>query len=217
MHAGGRGGVRQVRACFRELVRRLDIDAIVLADGGTDILTRGDESGLGTPEEDMTTLAAVARLDVPERLVVSLGFGVDAHHGVCGAHVLENIAELQRHGAYLGALSIPSDSSVARRYLDAVAHARADTERPSIVNESVAAALRGDFGDVPVDERTATGELFVNPLMAVYLSFDLVGLARQVRYLDRLEGAGSLFEVAARISEFRDEHEARRPWRTYPR
>lgn len=40
---------------------------------------RGDEAGLGTPEEDLTSVAAPAALDgVPERLVVSEGFGVDA-------------------------------------------------------------------------------------------------------------------------------------------
>jgi hypothetical protein len=105
---------------------------------------------------------------------------------------------------------------VRRLDLDAVAHARAGTARPSIVNESVAAALRGEFGDVPVDARTAGGELFVNPLMAVYLAFDLAGLARHVRYLDRLEGTRSLSDVAARIEEFREEITHRRQWRAYP-
>ncbi|MFF7988525.1 hypothetical protein ACFZDG_01885 [Kitasatospora xanthocidica] len=36
--------------------------AVLLVDGGTDILMRGDEAGLGTPEEDMASLAAVAGL-----------------------------------------------------------------------------------------------------------------------------------------------------------
>ncbi|MGS2619428.1 DUF1152 domain-containing protein [Micromonospora sp. LZ34] len=56
-------GVQPLRAAYRHLVARLKVDAIVLVDGGTDILLRGDETGLGTPVEDMTSLAAVAGLD----------------------------------------------------------------------------------------------------------------------------------------------------------
>src|SRR5215468_8248909 len=69
-------GVAPLRAAYQALVQRLDIDAIVLVDGGTDILMRGDEVGLGTPGEDMSSLAAVAGLkEVPIRLVVCLGLG----------------------------------------------------------------------------------------------------------------------------------------------
>lgn len=51
-------GVQTLRAAYRHLVERLDIDAVVLVDGGTDVLLRGDESDLGTPVEDITSLAA---------------------------------------------------------------------------------------------------------------------------------------------------------------
>jgi hypothetical protein len=57
-------GVAPVQEGYANLVRSLDLDAIVLVDGGTDILLRGDEQNLGTPEEDMTSLAAVAALAV---------------------------------------------------------------------------------------------------------------------------------------------------------
>ncbi|MFC4114929.1 DUF1152 domain-containing protein [Nonomuraea zeae] len=58
-------GVQPLRAAYAELADRLALDAIVLVDGGTDILLRGDEAGLGTPVEDMASLAAVHGLDVP--------------------------------------------------------------------------------------------------------------------------------------------------------
>ncbi|SEF20550.1 Protein of unknown function [Amycolatopsis pretoriensis] len=63
VHAFPRTGVRPLRAAYRDLGAHLGVDAVVLVDGGTDILRRGDEAGLGTPEEDMTSLAAVAALD----------------------------------------------------------------------------------------------------------------------------------------------------------
>jgi len=217
VYAFARTGVRPLRKAYRRLVRDLDVDAIVLVDGGTDILMRGDEVSLGTPEEDMTSLAAVAGIDLPTRVVVSLGFGVDAHHGICHAHVLENLAALTRDGHYLGALSIPADSREGRLYADAVEYAsRLTPLRPSIVHGSVSAALAGRFGDVHFTERTAAAELFINPLMSVYFSVDLAGLAARALYLDRLEDTTNLWEVASRIDHFRDEITRTRPRRAIP-
>ncbi|MEU2665078.1 DUF1152 domain-containing protein [Micromonospora sp. NPDC007220] len=211
-----RVGVEPLRDAYRHLVDALGVDAVVLVDGGTDILMRGDEAGLGTPVEDMTSLAAVAGLDVPVKLVVCLGFGIDAYHGVNHTQVLENIAALDRDGAYLGALSIPGSSREARLYRDAVAYGQAATPlRPSIVHGQIAAAIRGADGDVHVTRRTRGSTLFVNPLMAIYFSFDLDGLARRSLYLDRLEHTVGMRQVASRIEDFRDEVERRTP-RVFP-
>ncbi len=205
VHAFPRIGVRRLRAAYRTLVRHLGVDAVVLVDGGTDILMRGDESGLGTPEEDMTSLAAVSAIEDVDRLVACLGFGIDAYHGVCHSHVLENLAALDRAGGYLGALSIPSASPEAQAYRDAVAHAQAATPiRPSIVNGQIAAALRGEFGNVAFTSRTAGSELFVNPLMGMYFTVDLSTLAASVGYLDRLRETETMLDVARVITDHRD-------------
>lgn len=210
-------GVQPLRAAYRTLVSRLGIDAIVLVDGGTDILMRGDESGLGTPAEDMSSLAALAGLDtVSERLVACIGFGIDAYHGVNHRQVLENIADLDAAGAYLGAFFIPSRSREAALYRAAVAHAQALTPmRPSIVNGQISAALDGHHGDVRFTRRTRDSQLFVNPLMAMYFTFDLVGLAKQNLYLDRLDNTFGMRQVWTRIEEFREQVNCRIP-RTFP-
>jgi hypothetical protein len=109
----------------------------------------GDEEGLGTPVEDMTSLAAVGQLRIAHRHVACIGFGIDAYHGVCHSHVLENVAALDRDGAYHGAFSLPRNTSEGAMYLKAVAHAeRHHASHPSIVNGSIAAAIEGKFGDV---------------------------------------------------------------------
>jgi hypothetical protein len=160
----------------------------------------------------MTSLAAVARLDLPVKLVCCLGFGIDAYHGVNHTQVLENIAALDRDGAYLGALSIPRDSREATLYRDAVAHAQAATPlRPSIVNGQIAAATRGEFGDVQFTRRTTGSALFVNPLMAIYFTVDLDGLARRSLYLDRIDNTYGMRQVAGRIEEFRNQTTPRTP------
>ncbi|MEV7039791.1 DUF1152 domain-containing protein [Amycolatopsis sp. NPDC051061] len=216
VHAFPRTGARPLREAYRYLAAHLGVDTVVLVDGGTDILLRGDEAGLGTPEEDMASLAAVAALEGVDRLVVSLGFGIDAFHGVCHAHVLENLAALDREGGYLGALSIPSASAEARAYLAAVAHAqRATPDRPSIVQGQIAAALRGEFGDAQFTTRTAGSELFVNPLMGVYFSADLAILAKSVGYLTELADTDTAIDVALAIEAHRD-HVERRPRRAIP-
>lgn len=205
-----RTGVRPLRAAYRQLAKRLDLDAIVLVDGGTDILMRGDEAALGTPVEDATSLAAVAGTPVATRLVASIGFGVDAYHGVNHVQVLENIAALDRAGAYLGAFTVPSHGREAALYRDAVEHARVSTPgRASLVNGQIAAALTGAAGNVGLDDRTEGSSLFVNPLMAMYFTFDLAGLAAQSLYLDRIRGTDHLLDVSHVIERFRDEVEPR--------
>ncbi|MHC5906491.1 DUF1152 domain-containing protein [Streptomyces sp. S6] len=218
VYAFPRTGVAPLLDAYRALLDHLGgVDAVVLVDGGTDILMRGDEDGLGTPEEDMASLAAVTRLDVAERLVVCLGFGVDAYHGVNHALVLENLAALDRDGGYLGAFSIPRESAEGAAYLDAVAHAQeATASHPSIVQGSVAAAVRGKFGDVRFTERTKGGELFVNPLMAVYFCVDAGALARRNLYLDRLAETVLMRQISTRIAEFRDGLPRLRPPRVFP-
>jgi hypothetical protein len=197
--------VRPLRDAYAHLVRELGVSAVVLVDGGSDILMRGDEAGLGTPEEDMTSLAAVSKLSGVEAFVASIGFGIDTYHGVCHAHVLENIAALERDGGYLGAFSVTAAMPEGRAYVSAVSHAQKMTlGRPSIVNGSIAAAIDGQFGDVRFTSRTADSELFINPLMAIYFGFELPALARRSLYIEQLEGAETIFEVSARIESFRN-------------
>jgi hypothetical protein len=216
VHAFPRLGPALLRTAYRRLVAEYDLDAIVLVDGGTDILMRGDEAGLGTPEEDMSSLCAVAGIEGVERLVVCLGFGIDSYHGVSHADVLENLAALDRDGAYLGALSIPASSAEATAYREAVEHAQTATPaRPSIVNGQIAAALRGEFGDARFTARTAGTELFVNPLMAMYFAVDLAGLARNVGYLPQLENLEHISQVSLAIERYREEV-PRRPRRSIP-
>ncbi|MFI6762044.1 DUF1152 domain-containing protein [Micromonospora sp. NPDC050417] len=210
-------GVQPLRDAYRYLIERLDIDAVVLVDGGTDILLRGDESHLGTPVEDITSLAAVAGLDAPVKLVTCLGFGIDAYDGVNHVEVLENLAALDRDSGYLGALSIPGASREAVLYRDAVADAQASTpDRPSIVQGQVAAATSGAFGDVRFTRRTAAGDLFVNPLMAIYFTVDLDKLAARCLYLDRIENTVGRRQVTTRIQAFRDELLSARIPRAFP-
>ncbi len=196
-------GVAPVREAYRHLVRTLDLDAVVLVDGGTDILMRGDEAGLGTPAEDMTSLAAVHGLDVGTKLVACLGFGIDAFHGVCHAHFLEDVAALVREGAFLGAQALLADWPEVERYRKTVAWVH-ERMQPSIVNASIVSAIEGHFGNHQTTDRTKGSQLFINPLMSLLWAFDLDAVARRSLYLRDLEGTQTIWDVQLVVEAFRE-------------
>lgn len=196
-------GVRPIRKAYRSLAAQLNVDAIVLVDGGTDILLRGDEPSLGTPAEDMVSLAAVNAVDVPTRMVVCSGFGVDAYHGVCHANWLENLAGLVSIGAFRGVIALLQDMPEVQFYLAAVADAEITTpDRPSVVNGSIASAIEGRFGNYHRYNRTRDTRLFINPLMSLLWMCDLAVVARRNLYLDRLAETESNRAVLLEIEAF---------------
>ncbi|MDB5071654.1 MAG: hypothetical protein JWM87_2765 [Candidatus Eremiobacteraeota bacterium] len=212
IYAIERSGVQPTTGAYASLMQAVgDVDSLVLVDGGTDILMRGDEVGLGTPEEDIASLAAAAALSGVERKIVAcIGFGIDAFHGVCHANVLASIAALAAEGAFLGAWSLTPGMPEVDAYLDAVDYvSRAVPAAASIVNTSIASAIRGRFGDHHATARTAESELFINPLMAMYWTFDLPAVARRNLYIDRVRTTRTYRELTLGIERFRAETQDR--------
>ncbi|MEV0354561.1 DUF1152 domain-containing protein [Nocardia sp. NPDC050697] len=213
-----KGGPGDIRAAYAWLARELDLDAVVLVDGGTDLLMTGDEAGLGTPVEDITSLLAAHALDLPVKLAVCVGFGVDAYHGLCHAHFLENVAALSKLGAYHGVFALLPGNAATDAWLDAVDWVQQHTPgRESIVCASIIDAARGEYGDHHSLARTRAegAELFINPLMSMVWGFDLDPVADRVRYRNEIADAKTPFEVAAAIEAFRDQISLR-PRRTIP-
>jgi hypothetical protein len=203
IYAVDRTGVQPVLEGYRELAAHYQIDTVILVDGGTDSLMRGDEMGLGTPEEDMTSIAAADELAVERKFLVASAFGVDAFHGVCHAHALEAVAELTRAGAFLGAFTLLPDMPEVQRYREAaLAVFRAMPDRPSIVSCSVLSAVEGNYGDHHMIERTRGSTLYINPLMTLYWCFRLDAVARRVLYLEALKQTQTVWEVHDLIFAF---------------
>ena len=218
VYAIERTGVRPVVAAYEWLVQTLQPDTLILMDGGTDSLLRGDEAGLGSPQEDMASLyAANAVQGVARKHLVSLGFGIDSFHGVCHAHFLENVAALIADGAYLGAWSLMHEMEEFRLYREACDFAIARMPRqPSIVNTSIISAVNGGFGDQHATKRTEGSELFINPLMAFYWAFQLEPVARRNLYLDRIGNTTTYRELSLAIEAFHATHPKIRAWSDIP-
>lgn len=205
-------GARPLRLAYAHLASLLTVDAIVLIDGGTDILLRGDETNLGTPAEDAVSLAAVSSLEIPTLIVACLGFGVDAYHGVCHANWLENVAELTAQSAFLGATALIKGMPEVALYSDAVFHSELETQsRISIVNSSIVSAIEGHFGDFHRSWRTRASKLFISPLMTLLWAFDLAHVARRNMYLDLLRETETHREVLLAIEGFHAGVQCRSP------
>lgn len=209
IHALVKAGVKPVRAAYEKLVRITGAEAIVLADGGTDSLMCGVESGLGTPAEDMASIGAVAGLApelAPIRLLISVGFGVDKFHGVAHAEVLEAIAAIDKAGGYLGALSLLRGMPEVEAYREACEYVCGQPAQvESIVNLSILSAIDGEFGDHHRSERTirSGSKLFINPLMSMMFAFELAPLAARVRYLPLIENTNTAWEILSIIEGYR--------------
>lgn len=187
-------GCRPLTNAFATLKSTLGIDAVVLVDGGTDILMRGDEAGLGTPQEDLTSVAAVNQLDVAEKIVMCLGFGIDHYHGVCHAHFLENVAALSKLNAFLGTTSLVPSMPEVKDYLEAVAFSSEQMPNAvSIVSTSIASAIEGEYGDIHRTPRTRDSTLWINSLMAMYWAFDLGAVAQRCLYLKDIQRTETAF------------------------
>ena len=209
-------GTQNLKLMYDALLKSLEFDALVLVDGGTDSLMRGDEPSLGTPVEDMAHIACAHMADVPVKLLVNLGFGVDTRHGVCHAHVLEAAADLTRRNAFLGAFSLLPGMQEFDLFAQAVAYV---CERmpglESIVATSVAAAGQGHFGDYHPTGRTHGTKLFLNPLMSMYWAYELDAVAERCLYLDYLIDTHTRADVERAIANFRRTIKPRE-WREIP-
>lgn len=183
IYAIERAGVIPLREGYQKLIDDLQIDALVLVDGGTDSLMRGDEAGLGTPHEDVASLVAGSELRVDQSFLLCLGFGIDAFHGVCHAHFLEAVAELTKANAFLGTFSLLPAMRASQRFRAASEYVFSKMpEFVSIVTSSVLSAIEGQYGDHHMTSRTHGSTLWINPLMSIYWCFELKAVAERLLY-----------------------------------
>jgi hypothetical protein len=197
VHCFEKVGVRPLAEAYRALVARHRIDAVVLVDGGIDALLRGDERSIGTPAEDLTTLAAVDTLAIP-RVLACVGLGAELRDGICHADVLERVATLTRAGAFLGAAALLPGTVAGDLYLEAVASVfahQADLKR-SHVHAVVTSACRGEFGE-------RGPHVWLSPLLNLFWFFDAAAVARDHVFLAQLADTESIWDVVARVEAAR--------------
>ena len=212
-----RTGVKPLLAAYETLVAELQLDTILLVDGGTDSLMRGDEPGLGTPHEDVASITAVHQLSLPCKLMACLGFGIDTFHGINHYYFLEAVAELTQNGGYLGAFSLLQEMPEVQQYRQASEYVfAAMSKHISIVSSSILSALVGEYGDFHATPRTRGSELWINPLMPLYWCFQLDAVAQRVLYLEGMKETADYMDVRRIIGTFRQQLGPHRQMRHLP-
>ena len=187
VYAFQRNGVLPLIDNYKKLCERLDIDTVVLVDGGTDSLMRGDEDGLGTPGEDLASITAVSAVAVPQKMLMCLGFGVDRYHGVSNDLTFNSIAELTQTDDFLGSTSLLQSMPEVQKYIDASEYVFASMPNDvSIVSSSIISAIKGLYGDHHTTKRTKGSRLWINPLMPICWFFDLQGIVKRNLIVDHL-------------------------------
>lgn len=197
-------GVKPLTSAYCQIVKQLNVDAIVLVDGGTDSVMFGTEEKLGTPVEDHSSMAAVSATPVPIKILTCLGFGVDSFHGVSHGLFLQNVATLEQTGGYLGCFSVSQSTREGQLYMEGY-EAVASHMQSSIVCTSIVAAMKGHFGDHHSTDRTKGSQLFINPLMSVYWVFDLPKVMEQIAYTSQLADTDTRTEVSKVIYSYNGE------------
>lgn len=212
-----RTGVNPLLKSYNALVEHLSLDTIILVDGGTDSLMRGDEIGLGTPQEDISSIVAVNELVIERKMLACLGFGVDYFHGVCHAHFLEAVAELTRNHGYLGMFSILEEMQEVQLYKTATESVfKSMPQDISIVSSSIISAIGGNYGNHQVTARTKNSKLWINPLMPVYWCFKLSKVIERILYREAMKNTETFDDVSRVIKEFRASCQNIRPREDIP-
>jgi hypothetical protein len=198
-------GASQLIKNYRELIKHLEIDCIILIDGGIDSLMRGDEPEVGTLFEDTLSLLAVSEMvTVPKRLLACLGLGAEYEIGY--AHLFENIAHLTKIGAFKGTCSLTSAMKSYQQYKDAVLHVFDQQPKfPSVICSSVISAVSGEYGDFHYVKRTHGSDLHISPLMPMYWFFDAPTVAKQSLVLLSMRLSYSVDDAWSKMQKKRSE------------
>jgi hypothetical protein len=204
-------GVRPLIENYQTLAEHLELDAILLVDGGVDSLLRGDEAQIGTILEDAISLIAVSTLkQIPLRMMACLGFG--AEQEIHYAQVFENIAKLTSLDAFLGSCSLHQQMGGYQLYEAAVSYVQAQpSQDPSVINSSVISAVQGHYGDHHLTEKTRGSRLWISPLMAIYWFFDVAGVARRNLLYSNLRYTDTRTEAYRGLLQFRRGLAVRKP------
>ncbi|MBD3352179.1 MAG: DUF1152 domain-containing protein [Candidatus Lokiarchaeota archaeon] len=201
-------GPKLLKSAYQDLWDEIRYDCVILVDGGTDSLIQGDESGIGTFIEDLSSILSIGQLNIRKikhRILISLGFGIDAYHGVKHYDILSNISDLIKSDGFLGCFTLEKDMQVVKKYISAIEFAnKSNPQCESIVQNSILSALYGKFGNYPVTENIKGNRLFINPLMSQIWCFDVSIVCDSLKVTPTMSIMEDMKEMEVLLAQQRD-------------
>jgi hypothetical protein len=165
-----------VLAAYQTLVQHLQLDAIILVDGGVDSLMFGDEQGAGTFVEDTVSLTAVTMLGdaVKVKIIAAIGMGAEVEEGVSHHAALQNMATLIKDGAYYGACALTPDMPAFQFYERIARYSfEAENHDRSRIQTRLIPSVWGEFGAYNWYNDPRQPDVFHSPLMSIYWCFEV--------------------------------------------
>ncbi|MEL6151128.1 MAG: DUF1152 domain-containing protein, partial [Chloroflexota bacterium] len=195
-------GVPGVHRAYVALIDHLNIDAIILVDGGVDSLMRGDERGAGTFVEDTISMTAVTMLDnVPVKLLAAIGMGAELEEQVCHYSALENMAALTKQGAFYGSCALTPQMDAFAFYKAAAEYIFVHTaSEPSRIQSRIIPSVMGEFGAFNwLNHPRQPESVFHSPLMALYWFFDVETVNKHSLVVDVIRDAETFADATSAL------------------
>jgi hypothetical protein len=171
-------GPKLLHTLYERLIAHLQIDALILVDGGIDSLMIGDESGAGTLLEDTISLTATENLDIPTKILACIGFGAEIE--VCHRNALDNMAALVKVGAFYGSCALTHQMPAYEFYASASRYVwEQPSHHKSQINMRIVSATQGEFGNHHLYHDYPPAAVFVSPLTSLYWFFDAQAVVKR--------------------------------------
>lgn len=191
--------IKDLVRLYEKIKETHEIDTIVMFDGGSDSLMKGNEQGLGDPLEDSVSVGAASLLTDVKKLLFSVGFGADRYNGVSDFASMRAIAEVTKEGGFYGSMSVERDSIGFKFYKECVKTIYEQQKFRSVLTSLVISAGQGNFGFIiPEDcgnRITREGQVLVWPLMATLFCFDIDVVAKRSLTIEWIKDCKSVMEM----------------------
>lgn len=205
--------IKRLHNLYHQIVIHHEVDAILLFDGGSDSLMRGNENGLGDPIEDAVSIGAIAKLTHPRILLkalLSIGLGCDRFNDVSDASSLRSIAELTRLGGYLGCFHLTPTNPGFQYYMSCVEYLYNQFPFRSVISGCILSSALGHFGfEIPESllnsGRVNKGDVYLWPLMSIVWSFDINIIAQRSLVIPWIQDAITVSDMFEKLQQKRRE------------
>jgi len=154
---------------------------------------------LGTPLQDMMSLAAIEKLTkVPNKILICFGLGLEP---IGEVNFFYNLSILQGDRAFLGSSCLVSKTPLSEQYVGAVEFCG-----NSSLNGAIVESLNGTF---------LRGMQQIQPLSQLMWFFNLHGVTKRVHYLPLIRELDSFVLVQETIEAWRAANVHKKPEQPY--
>ena len=195
----GKVGPRPLAEAYKKLISKLNIDTIIMMDGGVDSLMIGNETRKGTVTEEYINFAALADNPIKKHLM-SFGFGCEVEEEISHYRVLENMASLLANNKFEGTCALNRDLADFANYNCAYQHVveRYPNHKKSHIHPRIIRAIQGEFGYKNIEGETimkSNKPVFISPLMAVMWWFNGDAVIAQNQLVPMLKNYTTFYEA----------------------